>query len=312
MLEQVRHKNLFSLPVGANGQWLRYHHLFRDYLQGRFRRERPLEVEPLLRRLAQIREQQGEWEAAYALHKQLGDSKASADLIEHAGNAMLQNAMMTLESWLNDLPPSMIAQRPRLQSLRGAAATLHGRGAEALQILSSAVATLREMKDAAGLATALIRRGHAHRYAGDYSKAVEDAAEAIVMTEDTDELQGMFADALRLRGLMMFRKGQTRQALADLERSLEIHERQADSTIPHLLMETAMAQAFLGDYPRAQNAYAQALKIWKQSGNLFSQATLLNNLGFMFHQLGEYEKAAQAFERGCCAPGSAGTSGWRR
>jgi ATP/maltotriose-dependent transcriptional regulator MalT len=298
MLEQVRQKNLFALPVGANGQWLRYHHLFRDYLQRRFRRERPREVEPLLRRLAHIREQQGEWESAYELHRQLGDRKALADLIERAGNAMFQSAMLTLESWLNDLPPSMIGQRPRLQSLRGAIATMRGRSLEAQQILDSAVATLREVTDAAGLATALIRRGHAHRYAGDYSKALEDAAEAIVMTEDADELQGMFADALRLRGLMMFRKGQTRQALADLERSLEIHERQADSTVPHLLMETAMAQAFLGDYQRAQNAYAQALKIWKQSGNLFSQATLLNNLGFMFHQLGEYEKAAQAFEEG--------------
>jgi ATP/maltotriose-dependent transcriptional regulator MalT/DNA-binding SARP family transcriptional activator len=298
MVEQVRHKNLFALPVGTNGQWLRYHHLFRDYLQSRFRRERPLEVEPLLRRLAQIREQQGEWESAYELHQQLGDRKALADLIERAGNPMFQSAMLTLESWINDLPPSMILQRPRLQSLRGAIATMRGRSLEAQQILDSAVAALRQDEDTEALATALIRRGHAHRFAGDYVKAMEDATEAVRMTEEADDLQGHFADALRLRGLMMFRKGQTRQAVADLERSLQIHQRRADSTVPQLLMETAMAHALLGEYRRAQEAYEKALQIWKQSGNLFNQATLLNNYGNMHHQLGEYERAAQAFEEG--------------
>ena len=133
---------------------------------------------------------------------------------------------------------------------------------------------------------------------GDYSKAIQDAAEAMSMTEGADKMQGLFADALRLRGLMMFRKGQTRQALDDLERSLEIHLRHDDTTVPHLLMETAMAQTALGAYQRAQSAYEKALQIWRQSGNLFFQATLLNNSGNMHYQLGEYEKAAQAFEEG--------------
>jgi ATP/maltotriose-dependent transcriptional regulator MalT len=298
MLEQVRQKNLFALPVGANGQWLRYHHLFEDYLQARFRREHPGEVTPLLLRLAEIRQEQGEWEAAYEIYRQLGEREALADLIERGGSAMFQNAMLTLETWLNNLTPSTVARRPRLQSLLGAVATIRGRGAEAVQMLDAAVGQLRAEGDVRALGTALVRRGHAHRFAGEYAKTIEDAAEALNLTEGQDDVQALFADALRLRGIALFRKGHTRQALDDLERSLVIHLRLDDPTVPQLLMETAMAQALLGEYRRAQSAFEKALQIWKQSGNLFQQAALLNNYGIMHYQLGEYEKAAQAFEEG--------------
>ena len=120
----------------------------------------------------------------------------------------------------------------------------------------------------------------------------------------------VYADALRLRGLSRYRQGRTMLAIEDLERSLEIHSHQGDSaTVPLVMMETAMAQAALGEYRRAQSSYENALEIWRQSGNLFYQATLLNNLGFLHYQLGDYENASQAFEEGLlCAQ----RSGYKR
>ena len=40
----ILEKNLFVLPLGDDGRWLRYHHLFREFLQTRLREERPQEA----------------------------------------------------------------------------------------------------------------------------------------------------------------------------------------------------------------------------------------------------------------------------
>ena len=53
LMDKVMQRNLFVLPVaeGANF-WLRYHHLFRDFLQTRMREERPKETEAIIIALA--------------------------------------------------------------------------------------------------------------------------------------------------------------------------------------------------------------------------------------------------------------------
>jgi LuxR family maltose regulon positive regulatory protein len=310
-IESILQKNLFTLPVGTNGQGVRYHHLFGEYLQQKYRRDYPQEVEPALRRLAQFREGRGDWEAAYQLYKRLGDSGALADLVERAGIPMYQNAMLTLETWLKDLPPSAFKQRPGLLSLRGVVASMKGNATEGVELLSRAVSELRlRTGRVEALALALCRRGNAFRFLGRYHDAIVDAADAMELTREADDLQWIYSDALRLRGTSFYRQGHTLKALDDLGTALEIQVRINDTaTIPHLLMETGMAQAAVGRYAEAKVSLEKALAIWRQTGNLMLQANLLNNLGFLYYQLGEYEHAAQIFEEGLL---SARQSGYKR
>jgi uncharacterized protein (DUF952 family) len=99
---------IMPLPLGDDGRWLRYHPLFREFLQTRLREEHPEEIRPMLERMVKTYEQAGEWEKAYYTCKQLHAPEALANVIEHAGTAMLQSALITLEGWVNALPPSIV------------------------------------------------------------------------------------------------------------------------------------------------------------------------------------------------------------
>lgn len=299
LLETIIQKNLFILPVGADGQWLRYHHLFRDYLQQMFRKERPDEIGPILQRMAQYQETHGDWEKAYQLYKQLGDVNALADMIERAGIPMYQHAMLTLESWLKDLPPSISQKRPRLLSLRGAIESIKGNASEGLALFERPISSFRKNNNIPDLALALVRRGHTNQVLGMYKEAIQDADEALQLTEEDDDLQWIYADALRVKGLSLYRQGLTLQATHHLESALEIYIRVNDThTIPVLWMETGMVYVAMGKYAEAKRYYEEALKNWRQTGSLYLQSILLNNLGVLHQQQGEYEQAVHAFEEG--------------
>lgn len=299
LLELLLQKNLFALPVGTNGQWLRYHLLFRDYLQERFRRECPNEVRPILRRLAELQEAGGQWEKAYQTCGQLEDPEALAGLVERAGIPMYQQAMLTLDSWLKGLPPSVVNSHPGLLSLRGNVEATKGNMPEGTRLLTRAVERFRQDRDVPGLALALARRGNVERMRGRYDEAMKDLEEAAELTEGSDELQWIYADALRGEGNCLFRQGRTLQSMHLLEHALSIYMRIKDApTIPLLLMETGMVHAAIGDYQEARNSYERAWEIWRENGDMLRQAFLLNNLGVLHQQVGDYERAVECLEQG--------------
>ncbi|HNK62994.1 MAG TPA: tetratricopeptide repeat protein [Anaerolineales bacterium] len=297
-IREIAHNNLFALPVGEDGRWLRYHHLFRDFIRQRFKDERPDEIPTILSRLQQAYESMGEWEKAHHICRQINDTHSLTEMIERASTAMLQRAHLTVESWLSDVPPSMLRTRPGLLSIRGAIAYTKGNLQEGLDLLTQAERIQRKDGDASGLILSLVRRASVLRLLGDYNASLRDAEEVISLTEASDDWQLFHADALRLRGLALHRLGRANQAVGNLERALEIFRVVATSNIPFVLMETGMAYRAIGDFPEARKAYEGALSIWRADGNLFWQATLLNNFG-VFHQfLGDYEKAGMCFEEG--------------
>ena len=305
-MSYIFEKNLFVLPLGDDGRWLRYHPLFREFLQTRLREERPSEVQPILERMVTAYEKAGEWEKAYFTCKQVGDSEALAGVIERSGTAMLQTALVTLEGWINSLPPAYIRNRPGLISLRGMMAAMKGNLEEAGELLDTAVSVYRKEHDAAGLTLALTRRAHTLRLLGKYSDSLRDVEEALWLAEAEADLQPLYAEGLRIRGLNLYRLGQSRSAINDLEHSLSLYtELKEAGSIPMLLGETAMVHAAVGNVDAATDLFQKALKIWRVEKNLYSQADTLNNLAVFYHQLGEYELASETYESGLmCAVNS--------
>ena len=299
-------KNLFVLPLGEDERWLRYHPLFREFLQTRLKEERPHEVQPILERMVTAYEKAGEWEKAYFTCKQLNDTEALAGVIERSGSSMLQTALVTLEGWINCLPPAYAQLRPGLISLRGMMAAMKGNTQEAKQLLDMAISIYRRDDNAVGLILALTRRANTLRLLGKYEAALKDAEEALQLAQSDSELQTHYAEALRMKGLNLYRLGQSRRAAQQLEHALSLYtELKETSSVPRLLVETAMVHATMGDVEFAKTLYQEALQIWRAEKDLYSQAETLNNLAVLHHQLGEYELASEAYEDGLmCARNS--------
>jgi LuxR family transcriptional regulator, maltose regulon positive regulatory protein len=305
-MSYIFEKNLFILPLDEDGRWLRYHPLFREFLQTRLREERPQEVQPILKRMVLAYEKANEWEKAYFTCKQLNDSEALAGVIERSGTAMLQTALVTLEGWINSLPPAYSRFRPGLISLRGMISAMKGNLEESNDLLDTAVSAYRKSHNIAGLTLALARRAQTLRLLGKYEASLIDVEEALHLAELETDLQPLYAEALRIKGLNLHRLGQSRNAVQELEHSLSLYtELKEAGSIPMLLGETAMVHATIGNVTSAKTLYQEALRIWQAEKNLYSQADTLNNLGVLYHQLGEYESASEAYEDGLtCARNS--------
>lgn len=294
----ILEKNLFVLPL-QDGRWLRYHPLFREFLQTRLKKERPQEVRPILERMVKAYEKAGEWEKAYFTCKQLNDIDSLADVVEQAGTPMLQGALVTLDGWINSLPPATVRGRAGLTSLRGSVLAMKGSLPESLELLDKAVAVYRKGKNAHGLLLALVRRANTLRFMGNYAASLDDIQEALRLAEKDVSLQYYYAEALRIRGLDLYRLGESRQAVESLEHSLSLYSAINESTrIPMLLMETGMVHGSIGDVDSARASYQKALRLKQVERDQYSQAEILNNLAVLYHQIGEYELSSETFEAG--------------
>ena len=295
----VLEKNLFVQPVGAQGRWLRYHPLFREFLQLRLQEERPHEVRPILRALTSFYSRESDWEKAYYTCQQLEDPAELASVVEAAGPSMARHALITLENWLNGLPPFLVRTRPGLLSLKGVVAAAKGNVAEGLSHYAEAEAAFRSQADPAGLTLTLLRRATAKRFLGEYQAALDDVEETLKLTELQPEMQSQFAEGLRLKGLVLYRLGRSREAVECLERSLALFRTmQQAENIPILLMETGIAYTATGQLETARALYLRALDMWRAEDSLQWLPVLYNNLGVLHHQLGEYDQASSAFEKG--------------
>ena len=103
----------------------------------------------------------------------------------------------------------------------GRAAARAGRGAEARDLLSAAVASLREIDAGSFVVEVQARLAEAALFAGDFAGvlASADEAEAITGTSAPPAVQALLH---RVRGQALLRTGRTEEAARELDESLRI------------------------------------------------------------------------------------------
>ncbi len=130
-LAAIERSNLFLVPLDGNGEWYRYHHLFRELLVADLRAADPEEASALNRRAAAWFSERGLVEDALEQLEATGDAAALADLLE-SQQATLIRAGLTdrLIHWLARLPDEQLASHPILAAGGALASGMLGQPAE--------------------------------------------------------------------------------------------------------------------------------------------------------------------------------------
>jgi LuxR family transcriptional regulator, maltose regulon positive regulatory protein len=299
LIDQVVQNNLFVLPVGEDGKWLRYHHLFGEFLRSQFEKERPGQLEDSLRRIAVVYKEREEWGRAYALYERIKDTSATANLIEKAGTSLIRNTQFAiLAKWIEALPADILDTHPTLISHKGTILLIQGQVEKSLEYLNQAEVMQRDLHDLSGLARTLARRASAHRYMGNYQASIKDGMEALELSQGVKSLESVRADALRATGMSHYHQGGLNKAYELLNQSLIAYQSLNDNQNTAMVqMELGICCQYQGNTKQAVIHNEKALSYWQEVRNATRQSFVLNNLGSLHHLSGNYIDAAKLYEQ---------------
>ncbi len=295
LFEVVRTANLFSVPLDNDGRWMRYHNLFQHFLRSKLQFEQPVLAWHIQHNLARAYEEQQSWEEALEVYSKLDDQENLVRLlIQISRTFILAGRLLTLANWIDKLPTDVVYSHPPLMSVLGVIHATQGDSRHGLEILDVAESKLRQSQNKIEWTTTLVRRAEIARQAGYYDRATEDVEEILKLTKGSDnqDMQYTFAEALRIKGLVMFAQGHMKEALMLLQEALQAcRSFGIKNNIPILETELGVVHRRLGEPEVTARYYASALKAWENAGNTGWKARLLNNLGLLYHLTGRLDEA---------------------
>ncbi|MDQ5825215.1 MAG: tetratricopeptide repeat protein [Chloroflexota bacterium] len=163
MLDQLLEMDLFMVALGdPSERHYRYHHLFHDFL----RQQSGADVEGTQhrhQRAAEFFAGAGDYEEAIYHWLAAGDLSHVAEAIERGGETALRAGWLdTVATWIDPLPPDVLAEHPLLQAFLGDIYRMRSRFDEALEWYAQAERVWRAHDDLPGISRAL--RGQALVY----------------------------------------------------------------------------------------------------------------------------------------------------
>jgi LuxR family maltose regulon positive regulatory protein len=105
LISEIERQNAFLIPLGDDGEWYRYHHLFAELLRSRLKRSDPQRRESLLNEAAAACERRGLTDDAIDYALKAGNVRLAADIVDRNMEGAIGAGEVTrLRSWLRLFP----------------------------------------------------------------------------------------------------------------------------------------------------------------------------------------------------------------
>lgn len=300
LIRELLQKNLFIQPVESSGTWLRYHHLFRDFLRQQCKEHYPDQTKDLLLKMVEVYRDHEWFEYAYTTCRLIGDDQLTADYIESVSAELVHRGQLSiLKSWLDDLSPALIEMNPGLLGNLGALTSMTGNPESGLQMLNRAMEGLSKVEDPAIFSLLSIRRATCQRYLGNCQSGLDDALLGLELAKKDEDGIQLVAKAESEIGLNKKGLGLVQEAEEHLQRSLDLYLEQNDQrNAAYVQIDLGLVEMNQGNYAAAKSQYQQAYNIWEDLENLGQLVGLSNNLGVLDHLTGDYLQAFDWFTQG--------------
>lgn len=304
ILEEMERSNLFLVRLDTRRHWYRYHHLFGDLLRNELDRAEPGLAPVLHRRAWAWHQAHGNLAEAIGHAISAGDLAEARELIVSGWHACFNEGLVeTVESWLDRLPPQVVADDARLCLIRAWLARNLGRLDDVepwVKIAEAGVprGPMREGITSVESAACMLRAG--------YRQMIGDLAGAEPPSRRAAALEGSGtprwrAGSLATLGANLCWQGRDREAVAVLEQVAEADRPLANNLAAVWALGCLGALRARADDLEAAERYArQATDLADRHGlaEYWIAATALVTLADVLDRRGRTAEAEAAAVRG--------------
>lgn len=232
VLNQLQENGLFTIILGKSK--VRYHHLFRDFL---YHQLSTIERQQAHHRAGQFLKQAGEFEEAIEQFIAANAEEEAAPLLDEFGNQLIGSGRLDdMATWISNLSPEQIANRPNLLLQLGDIARLQSRYESALGWYQQAETLYRNHENRLGIGRAL--RGQARVYLDTIRPAQAEKLlqDALKLSDGQDDREGQ-ARLLDLLAENLLNQGKVQQANSYQHQAKQLrHEGPSSAELPVRLM----------------------------------------------------------------------------
>jgi len=293
LVQHLVQQNLFIQQVNDNELWIRYHHLFLDYLRDSLKKSEPDQEKMLLTRLASVYTQSSKWEKAFETAQRLGDANALAQVIDKASSDLFHSGrIQLLSTWLSYLPEEIYDEFPKLEILIGISNTTLGKPILGLQQLTKTIGHPGTNTEPLILTRAHLCRATTNRLLGNYKEALEDIKSIHKLTLTNNISRQIIAESHREAGLLHNYLSNNVLSIEYLTKSLKIYKSiddQKNSSLVH--SDLGLVYMDLGDFETAEYHLLLAKDIWITLNNANQLSVVYNNIGNLKISKGKYTEA---------------------